>query len=199
MKTLRGGSAGDDRVHVRRQLRESALLTRPRAPGSDCGGASGLGERERRRRGTAVPRRPAQPGEAARFTGRSFAGARPDPPDDRRPRRDVGPGRNPRFQGCQWAPKMAHGAPVPVEGAERSERGPGTLLLERHQPDPAVHESGQPVDPVQNRLQLHASLSSGRGWRRPPHCCCLGFGAQLNAAHSVFRKTRLTPCPSYPA
>ena len=29
---------------------------------------------------------------------------------------------------CQWAPKMAHGAPVPVEGAERPERGPGRWL-----------------------------------------------------------------------
>ena len=100
------------------------------------------------------------------------------------------------------SPLPAAEAPCPTVGPRAHldlQAGPRTLLLGRHQPDLAVHESGQPVDLVQNRLQLHASLSSGRGWRRPPSCCCVGFGARLNAAHSVFREARLTPHPSYPA
>lgn len=62
----------------------------------------------------------------------------------------------------------------------------------RHQQDPAVHGSGQPVDPVQDCLRLHASLPEMQ-LTPPPPCCCICSGAWLNAAQSVFWETRLTP------
>ena len=185
MKALRGGSAGDERVHVHRELRESALPTRPRAPGSDCGGPSGLGERERGRCGTPVPRGPSQPGEAARFTGRSVAGARPHPPDDRRRRRDpvqVGirgskleavRGRRLqnrlrlRLRGGQEEAAAAEGGPGPSQG-----RSGGRCAAEREEfraddrdPGPRLQNFRRLPPPDMDPRPRPAALCTGTGRR----------------------------------
>ena len=60
-----------------------------------------------------------------------------------------------------------------------------------HQPDPAVHESGQLVDPVQDRLQFQVSLSFERGCR--PSLLLRLLRCAAEAARSVCLRARMTP------
>ena len=94
------------------------------------------------------------------------------------------------LEAAQQNPDAAQ-SPLAAAGALRLAVRPGahldfqtvplTLFPGPNRPDPAAHESEQPLDPVQSRLQLHASLPRTVAEAAPQLLHCLGSAAERGA------------------